>query len=297
VKIPNLHRLLKRQIAKAGFEPIELDRLDSFLLSVNKAYNDYTNDINHLENILEVSSQELFKTNQLLKQDVAIKSEEADLVKMQLDHVLNSVQEIIFQVDLEGNYTFINSAWEDLTGIKVEHTIGQNFLNFLTFVNTDEKGFLSKIREMEFEELHKVFSIQMPGREKQWLDLTLQVTRNKIGEKDGAIGTMVDITSLKKTEVALIKANDTKNEFLSTMSHEIRTPLNAVIGIANILLMNDPLPSQLENLNGLKFSANHLLGLINDVLDFNKIEAGMIVFEQSDFSLNVLLNGIDKWHS
>jgi len=70
------------------------------------------------------------------------------------------------------------------------------------------------------------------------------------------------------------KSAQAKSEFLSIMSHEIRTPLNAVIGMGNLLMMGNPRPDQKDNLEILKFSANNLLALVNDVLDFNKIEAG-----------------------
>jgi signal transduction histidine kinase len=70
-----------------------------------------------------------------------------------------------------------------------------------------------------------------------------------------------------------------KTEFLSTMSHEIRTPLNVVIGMAHLLLRNTPRKDQEQNLNVLLFSANNLLAIVNDILDYNKIEAGKITFE------------------
>lgn len=70
-----------------------------------------------------------------------------------------------------------------------------------------------------------------------------------------------------------------KSEFLSTMSHEIRTPLNSVIGIGHLLLENNPRPDQLAQLQTMIFSANNLLGIVNDILDYNKIEAGMVTFE------------------
>jgi signal transduction histidine kinase/ActR/RegA family two-component response regulator len=88
------------------------------------------------------------------------------------------------------------------------------------------------------------------------------------------------------------KSSQVQSEFLSTMSHEIRTPLNAVIGMSNLLLMNNPRPDQNENLEILKFSANNLLSIVNDVLDFNKIESGKVVFEKIKFNLVDLLHNI-----
>ncbi|HTD99921.1 MAG TPA: ATP-binding protein [Mucilaginibacter sp.] len=88
------------------------------------------------------------------------------------------------------------------------------------------------------------------------------------------------------------KSSQAKSEFLSTMSHEIRTPLNAVIGMSNLLMMGNPRPDQKENLDILKFSANNLLALVNDVLDFNKIESGKVVFESIKFDMVDMLQNI-----
>jgi len=76
-----------------------------------------------------------------------------------------------------------------------------------------------------------------------------------------------------------------KSDFLSNMSHEIRTPLNSVIGLSHILLDNQPREDQKEQLNVLLFSANNLLNIVNDILDYNKIEAGKINFEYIDMDL------------
>lgn len=81
-----------------------------------------------------------------------------------------------------------------------------------------------------------------------------------------------------------------KNDFLSTMSHEIRTPLNSILGMTNIMLMEKPSEEQKEQLNVLLFSANNLLSIVNDILDFNKIEAGKIGFETIEVDLRNIAN-------
>jgi signal transduction histidine kinase/CheY-like chemotaxis protein len=99
-------------------------------------------------------------------------------------------------------------------------------------------------------------------------------------------------SSLKQTKEVAEKAAQAKSDFLSTMSHEIRTPMNAVIGFTNLLQELSPTPEQAEYLKLLKFSAENLLVLINDILDFNKIEAGKIEFEEADYNLKDLINNI-----
>jgi len=98
---------------------------------------------------------------------------------------------------------------------------------------------------------------------------------------------------IKEKELAEEKA-EIKAKFLSTMSHEIRTPMNAVIGLTNIMLDENPREDQKDNLKTLKFSADLLLALINDVLDYSKLEAGEIHFEKIDFNLHQLVNNVSN---
>ncbi|NMC40796.1 MAG: PAS domain S-box protein, partial [Bacteroidales bacterium] len=93
------------------------------------------------------------------------------------------------------------------------------------------------------------------------------------------------------------EAANSKQTFISTMSHEIRTPLNEVIGISNLLLQTNPNPDQLDLIKTLRFSANHLMTLVNDVLDYSKMESGKITFEQIQFNLSEFLDEIKRSYS
>lgn len=83
-----------------------------------------------------------------------------------------------------------------------------------------------------------------------------------------------------------------KSEFLSTMSHEIRTPLNAVIGMTHLMLGNNPRSDQKEDLGVLLFSATNLLSIVNNILDYNKIEEGKIGFEHIPMDLSAIARNI-----
>ncbi|RZL50556.1 MAG: response regulator [Pedobacter sp.] len=98
----------------------------------------------------------------------------------------------------------------------------------------------------------------------------------------------------KLSEAIIIAEASTKAKsyFLSTISHELRTPLNGVIGMTDVLLLDNPREDQAENLGMLKFSANNLLTLINDVLDINKIESGKIRMEKTPFNIFQLVKNI-----
>ncbi|HUR11499.1 MAG TPA: ATP-binding protein [Flavitalea sp.] len=111
----------------------------------------------------------------------------------------------------------------------------------------------------------------------------------KIGYKKISI---LDISEIKSAEFELLKAKEkaeeaskAKSRFLSNMSHELRTPLNGIIGASNLLLQEKFLEDQKPHLDILKFSSEHMMALINDILDFNKIEAGKM--ELSEKPVNI----------
>lgn len=94
---------------------------------------------------------------------------------------------------------------------------------------------------------------------------------------------------LNETLVDVSKLSNARMDFLSTMSHELRTPLNGVIGISNALLSQNPRADQKENLAILGFSAENLLSLINDILDFNKLDLDKVELEHIPFNLATLI--------
>jgi signal transduction histidine kinase/ActR/RegA family two-component response regulator len=97
---------------------------------------------------------------------------------------------------------------------------------------------------------------------------------------------------LKQARSEAERGFNVKSEFLSTMSHEIRTPLNAVIGMSHLLLENKPRADQVEQLNVMVFSANNLLSIVNDILDYQKIEAGAVTFEHIEMDITAILRYI-----
>jgi len=97
---------------------------------------------------------------------------------------------------------------------------------------------------------------------------------------------------LKQSKLQAEEGARAKSEFLSSMSHEIRTPLNSVIGMTHLLLMNETRDDQKEQLNVLLFSANNLLSIVNDILDYHKIEAGKVEFETIPIRLPELASNI-----
>ena len=106
--------------------------------------------------------------------------------------------------------------------------------------------------------------------------------------------TLAQSQALSDALAAAESANKAKTAFLSNMSHEIRTPMNAIIGLNRIALSDTSiLESTRDNLEKIGVSAEHLLDIINDILDMTRIEAGKMVLKEEVFSLSALINQID----
>jgi signal transduction histidine kinase/ActR/RegA family two-component response regulator len=141
--------------------------------------------------------------------------------------------------------------------------------------------------------------LKLKTDELKQVNATLEDKNLELEEKNEAISKQNE--DFQRINKALLEAKEraeiaavTKAQFLSNMSHEIRTPMNAVVGLTHILLESSPREDQLEDLNTLKFSANNLLAIINDILDLSKIEEGKISFEHIDFNLKHLLLNIQS---
>jgi len=124
---------------------------------------------------------------------------------------------------------------------------------------------------------------------------------NENGQALSTLGTILDVTKLKLAEQTLNiakkeadKANRLKSEFLANMSHELRTPLNAILGFSRLTSRSPHLsPEDKENLGIIRRSGEHLLSLINDVLDMSKIEAGRTALNENDFDLHQMLDNLE----
>ncbi len=117
--------------------------------------------------------------------------------------------------------------------------------------------------------------------------------------KDNEDTILQENSNLKKTEMELIKAKkkaevaaNTKSRFLSNMSHELRTPLNGIIGATHLLLEEKSMPHQRSSLDILKYSSEHMMMLVNDILDYHKIEAGKLSLVQRPVNMMQFMNRI-----
>ncbi|NML18564.1 PAS domain S-box protein [Azohydromonas caseinilytica] len=129
--------------------------------------------------------------------------------------------------------------------------------------------------------------------------LNISVLRDAQGAPLGFLGIVTDLTERKALEEQLRQrtrqaeaATAAKSAFLANMSHEIRTPMNAILGLAHLLGQEDVTPQQAERLGKIEGAAQHLLSILNDILDLSKIEAGKLQLEEHDFELRALLQQV-----
>ncbi|MGY0038926.1 PAS domain S-box protein [Pedobacter sp. NJ-S-72] len=184
--------------------------------------------------------------------------------------------------DNEGITTWVNQSLEKLTGYKKEELYGHHLGNILS-PNFYDQELISTSRDKSKN--NQSYTIEVLAEKKDgstvWLSVSNTPIINNKGKVERQIDLISDITQRKQIEKEMIEAkeqalklSEAKEMFLSVMSHEIRTPLNAVIGMTHLLLDNDPKISQIDDLNILKFSGENLLHIINDILDFTKMETG-----------------------
>ena len=223
--------------------------------------------------------------------------EELRKSETQISQLLQTTDQGIYGIDLDGRCTFINKSGLNILGYQLEECLGRNMHDLIHHTHPDGSPYLA--------DDCPIFRVKSTGvgcridNELLWrrdgTPFTAEYSSypmNEDGQISGGVVTFSDITERKLIEEELHHARDmaesaniAKSAFLASMSHEIRTPMNGVIGFAGVLLDTDLSEEQREYAELVRKSGENLLGLINDILDFSKIEAGKLDIEILDFDL------------
>ncbi|TXH92128.1 MAG: hybrid sensor histidine kinase/response regulator [Pseudomonas sp.] len=250
--------------------------------------------------------------NAALEEQVNQRTAELSRLAGLLQAVLDASSEVsIIATDLQGKVIVFNRGAEQLLGYRAEDMIGRSDPGEFHLQAEVEARALELSREygqpiqgvdvfhhkadLEGAETRQWTYVRKDGSHVQ-VSMVITPIRTASGDLIGHLGIAQDITErlhisaeLQKSKAVAESANAAKSLFLANMSHEIRTPMNAVIGIAH-LLQNTPLDEQQRQLlRKLQIAGRSLLGIINDILDIAKIEAGQMKLESSPFSPRQLL--------
>ena len=215
--------------------------------------------------------------------------------------IVNNVSDIIYRINLKGYFTYVNPSAVRQTGFSEEELLSMPFTslihpeaqdaayNFFKDVYENKRDFSTA----EFPMLRKNGEVFWIGQEVHLLVLNNQINGFQVIARD--------ITQEKEFKEQLIiaktnaeKTAELKSQFLANMSHEIRTPLNGIIGVINLLENTRLSHKQSVYIQAIHSSSNQLMGIINDILDLSKIDAGKLEMESTVFDLYALVDSVQS---
>ena len=217
-----------------------------------------------------------------------------------LRNVVDAAGEYIWEVDASGHYTYLSERVVDVLGYPVERLIGHHPLSLVPTEDTEpsrEKFDALLAAQCIFRDFeHRI--VRSDGTI-IWISLNGVPVSNMAGQITGYRGAGLEITARKSAEQELIRekeaaqaADRAKSEFLAVMSHEIRTPLNSVLGFADMLTETKMDAEQKEQVDMIRRSGDALLVLLNDILDFSRIESGKMPVQPTAVEIRKCLSDV-----
>jgi len=205
--------------------------------------------------------------------------------EVMLSGVISSALDAIVLMDQAGHVIHWNKAAVEIFGYTEDEMKGRLLIETIKdFTGWTDDSFLNQRTELT--------AVRKGGGE---FPIELTITGIQNGDEVYYSAFIRDISSRRQWEEELLRMKEkaeqaakAKSQFLSVMSHELRTPLNAVIGITHLMLQGNPREDQQEDLRTLQFSGESLLHIINDILDFTKLDSGKIELSAIDFNLREL---------
>jgi PAS domain S-box-containing protein len=264
-------------------------------LKAEKALHEHKENLEHL---IQARTLDLEDTAKSLQNEIKNHREAQAQIGFQAS-LLDQVNSAIVATNMQFDIIYWNSFAEKLFGWKREEVLGKSVSEIMIRKEHKRVGLrlLDKFRNRKF--WSGELTIPHKSGRKIPVEITTSALYNAEEEQIGFATVAVDITNHVRYERKLQREKEkaekqaiAKQDFLATMSHEIRTPLNVIIGMSRLLNDSKPRSDQEEYLKSLRFSASHLLTIINDILDLAKIDAGKIKIEKISFDVREVVEGV-----
>jgi len=222
--------------------------------------------------------------------------------EVMLSGVVSSALDAIVIMEESGNIIHWNNAAIEIFGYTEEEVRGRNLVETIlpaSYQHSRWNGFLGFTGREETSFINRRIELTAIRKSKEEFPIELTVTGMGGGNDFYYSAFIRDISIRRQKEDELVQMKEkaeqaakAKSQFLSVMSHELRTPLNAVIGITHLMMQSSPREDQQEDLRTLQFSGESLLHIINDILDFTKLDSGKIELSAIDFNLRELTQSL-----
>ena len=228
------------------------------------------------------------------------KSTEKDMSisKRELKGILDNLQDTYYRTDVDGVLLFVSSSVEPLLDYKPEELIGHKITEFYTNPNQREV-FIQAMLDNDGHVEQYPITLRHKNGSTIWMSTNAHFLLDDLGNVIGIEGTGQDFTARRIAEQNLLKAkeqaeqaNRAKSLFLANMSHEIRTPMNGVIGFTSLLSQTSLDKEQADYVDTINTSVNDLLIIVNDILDFSRIESGKIELHTKVVNTRECLNSV-----
>ena len=283
-----LHRLAVRPLnmIKSKIQDIAEDRAD-LSEHIPSYQKDEIGELARWFNTLTSKLDGILKDRQMLLGQIRSESEKFESTAHWYRSILDATPLPITVTDNDMNWTFVNKAVEDFLGTKLEDMLGKPCSNWNAHIcNTPNCGIACVKRGVK-----QTFFTQNERSHK----VDVEILKDLNGEVSGFIEVVQDITQVEemaKQEGEAKAASHAKSDFLANMSHEMRTPMNAIIGMTAIGKSSNDLERAKYTLSKIEDASIHLLGIINDILDMSKIEAGKFELSEEEFRFEKMLQRV-----
>src|ERR1700682_555416 len=212
--------------------------------------------------------------------------------------VLDHIEDGYCEVDLRGTYLFVNDAYCRMFERTKDKVLGASYKQFF---GEKQSAVMREVYQNVYRTGESVKAFENEFRSGRFVEMSISLKRDGKGQPSGFVCIVRDCTERKlheqemaKAKAAAESANRAKSEFLANMSHEIRTPMNGIMGMTELALSTDLTGEQREFLGMVKSSAESLLVIINDILDYSKIEAGKMTLDPVCFDMSELVGDTMK---